>query len=288
MPQSAIPDGQTGRPPGPPQVGPAAGRSAPSAIAAAAPGEPSAGFPAERIETFAYPADPHAPPDAAWGAWEVSTSPAAAPAETPATLAAAFEQRLAEETRRVFEAGRERGQEEQRKAAATELAAAREREKQHRAQLAEAFVAERDRYLHQVEQEVVRLALAVAARILRREAQMDPLLLTGAVRVALGQLSASTEVRLRVPAGDLALWTEAMALLPNLPVKPAVEGDDGLRLGECLVESRLGTVDLGVRSQLGEIERGFFDRAGPRSPRPAPQSVAQPSLDGGSARERSA
>jgi len=36
-----------------------------------------------------------------------------------------------------------------------------------------------------VEHEVVKLALAVAARILRREAQMDPLLLTGAVRVAL-------------------------------------------------------------------------------------------------------
>ena len=60
---------------------------------------------------------------------------------------------------------------------------------------------ERDRYLHAVEHEVVELALAVAARILRREAQMDPLLLTGAVRVALGQLSGSTEVRLRVPAG---------------------------------------------------------------------------------------
>jgi flagellar assembly protein FliH len=56
----------------------------------------------------------------------------------------------------------------------------------------------------------------VAARILRREAQMDPLLLTGAVRVALGQLSGSTEVRLRVPPAELDLWTEAIALLPNL------------------------------------------------------------------------
>ena len=27
-------------------------------------------------------------------------------------------------------------------------------------------------------------------------------------------------------------------------------------------ESKVGTVDLGIRSQLGEIERGFFDRAG--------------------------
>ena len=38
---------------------------------------------------------------------------------------------------------------------------------------------------------MVKLALAIAARILRREAQTDPLLLTGAVRVALGQLAAT-------------------------------------------------------------------------------------------------
>jgi flagellar assembly protein FliH len=33
-------------------------------------------------------------------------------------------------------------------------------------------------------------------------------------------------------------------------------------LGDCVIETDLGSVDLGIRSQLGEIERGFFDRAG--------------------------
>jgi flagellar assembly protein FliH len=113
-----------------------------------------------------------------------------------------------------------------------------------------------------VEHEVVELALAVAARILRREAQMDPLLLTGAVRVALGQLSGSTQVRLRVPAAELDLWSESMALVPNLAVRPTVIAGEGMRLGDCMIETELGSVDLGIRAQLGEIERGFFDRAG--------------------------
>ena len=108
----------------------------------------------------------------------------------------------------------------------------------------------------------MKLALAVAARILRREAQMDPLLLTGAVRVALGQLAGSSEVRLRVPAAEVDLWTETIALVPNLAMKPAVVAGEGMRLGDCVIESKVGTVDLGMRSQLGEIERGFFDRAG--------------------------
>jgi len=37
-----------------------------------------------------------------------------------------------------------------------------------------------------------------------------------------------------------------------------------MRLGDCVIETELGSVDLGIRAQLGEIERGFFDRAGGR------------------------
>ena len=105
------------------------------------------------------------------------------------------------------------------------------------------------------------LAATGAARILRREAQMDPLLLTGAVRVALGQLSGSTQVRLRVPAAELDLWSETAALFPRLRVKPVVLAGEGMRLGDCTIETELGSVDLGIRAQLGEIERGFFDRS---------------------------
>ncbi len=183
-----------------------------------------------------------------------------------------FEKRLAEETRKSFEAGREQGRQEGRQAEheaqAAAQKAAEERRLRQGAELVERFAQERDRYLQAVEHEVVKLALAVAARILRREAQMDPLLLTGAVRVALGQLSGSTEVRLRVPPDELALWIDAIALLPNLALKPVVTAGEGMRLGDCVIETVLGSVDLGIRSQLGEIERGFFDRAGSRAVRP--------------------
>lgn len=121
------------------------------------------------------------------------------------------------------------------------------------------FAAERDRYLKQVEQEVVRLALAIAARILHREAQMDPLLLAGAVRVALGQLADTTEIRLIVPAQEQELWREMLRLMPNLPARPEVVGEGTLAAGDCRIEAKVGNIDLGVRSQLAEIERGFFD-----------------------------
>jgi len=148
---------------------------------------------------------------------------------------AAREAQVAEQIRRSFETGRERGFQEGRAAEQEAHAASGKASDTGRigqaARFLENFHAERSRYFESVEQEVVKLALAVVARILRREAQMDPLLLSGAVRVALGQLSGSTQVRLRVPSTDLDLWIDTIAHLPNLAVKPAVLGDDEMRLG---------------------------------------------------------
>ena len=116
-----------------------------------------------------------------------------------------------------------------------------------------------DEYLAQVEQEVVRLALGVAERILHRESQLDPLLLSGAVRVALGQLAESAKVRLRVPAGQREMWAELVLLLPGLPLRPEICADPEMEGSDAVLETDVGTIDLGVRSQLKEIERGFFD-----------------------------
>jgi flagellar assembly protein FliH len=233
---------------------------------------------AEEVVAFAYPAGPGEPNSPDWEDWAALGSSALpekpreaageAAGVAAATLQAEFDRRLAEETRRAFEAGREKGRQEgrsgEREAQAEAQAAAEERRIRQTSQLIETFAQERDRYLQAVEREVVELALAIAARILRREAQMDPLLLTGAVRVALGQLVGTTQVRLLVPSAELDLWTEAISALPNLAIKPTVQSAEGMRLGECVIETELGTVDLGIRAQLGEIERGFFDRAGGR------------------------
>ncbi len=223
----------------------------------------------EQVEKFEYPVMPFAPlTPAVFGLTEVSKSEENAEREsiegTSQTVSnVEVEKLLEEEKQRAFAAGREDGlQEGRRLESEAQDAAVKAAEEQHIQQigkLMEQFAQERDHYLSKVEREVVKLALAVAARILRREAQMDPLLLTGAVRVALRQLSGSTEVRLRVPPAELDLWKETVALLPNLAVKPQVIAGEGMRLGDCSIETALSSVDLGIRSQLAEIERSFFD-----------------------------
>lgn len=123
----------------------------------------------------------------------------------------------------------------------------------------EDFRSAREDYLARVEHEVVRLALAIAERILHRESQLDPLLLAGVVRVALHQLADSTTVRLRVPSAQSEMWSEMLRLMPGLPLRPEVVPDPALEPCGAVLETSLGSVDLGVHAQIEEIERGFFD-----------------------------
>jgi flagellar assembly protein FliH len=249
------------------------------------------------FEMLEYPACADQPPAIEWDGWEevgesgVASSPNSRHGAARNAVHAAVSAPHAEETRRSFEDGRERGIEEGRKgereAQAAALAAETERRRRQLAALAAQIAEERDRFLRAMEQEVVKLALAVAARILRREAQMDPLLLTGAVRVALGQLAGSSDVRLLVPASEADLWAETIAALPNLAARPVVVATKEMHAGECVVESKVGSVDLGVRSQMGEIERGFFDRSEPsHSAKAAGTSRAPAALDASSGLEQ--
>jgi flagellar assembly protein FliH len=181
---------------------------------------------------------------------------------------------VAEGARRSFEDGREQGMREARETACSEqLALLRDADKrriEQAADLAGQIKSDREEFLHGVEHELVHLALAIAARILRREAQMDPLFLMGAVRVALGQLAATMQVRLLVPAAESSLWTETLAHIPNLKGKPAVIPDDSMQLGDCLIETEMGSVDLGLRAQLHQMELGLLDGG------PAPKANATP------------
>jgi len=160
-----------------------------------------------------------------------------------------------------FELGRKQGFNEGRIAERLEQAGRCEQIDKQRieetANLFQQFARERERFLRFIEPQVVKLAVEIASRILRREAQVDPLLLTGSVRIALGQLADRTAVKMRVPASDAQLWSETIDHLPNLRIKPEIVADEKLGQGECELESDVGSADLGLASQLREIARSL-------------------------------
>lgn len=213
------------------------------------------------IQSFQYPLS-GLPVQSNWLDTACIETEAAAPAATDTHGMESVGEVSAKELERAFESGRREGAEEARSAQRVEQARMAEEFEMQKIEMAarlnEQFALERDRYLRAIEPEVVTLALRVAERILRREVRVDPLMLTGAVRVALSQLADTTGVRMRVPAKDAELWKETLGHLPNLRVRPVIVADDKLGEGECHIESNVGSVDLSIQTQLQEITRSLL------------------------------
>lgn len=173
---------------------------------------------------------------------------------------ASLEVRLAEQeqdARRALDALRHEAEEERRRVEEESAKSVAEARSQVAATL-ERFAGERERYFTEVEGEVVQLALAVAERVLHREVAMDPVVLRAAVRVALERVAGEGPVTLRVAAGCAAPWRSVLDAEQSKGAVAVVE-DAQLSSGDAVLETAVGRVDLGVREQLKEIERGFFD-----------------------------
>jgi len=161
--------------------------------------------------------------------------------------------------------GRQAGQQESRQAFEQQLA----KEKSNIAAALAQFARDRSNYFEQVEPEVVQLAISIARKILHREAQVDPMLLAGVVRVALEQIDGATGVRLRVHPQKSADWRQFLTTELQPANLPEIIEDPSQPVDQCAVETAMGTTVIGLDVQLKEIEQGFADllaaRPGTRS-----------------------
>lgn len=174
----------------------------------------------------------------------------------------AAEERSRRQQAEAFARGREAGEQQIRASVETSLSRNRDQILQALAD----FGRERAAYYRRVEGEVVQLALAVARKILHREAQIDPHLLAGVVRVTLDKLDAGTKVDLFVPARETTEWRHFFACQTEGASVPEVHEDAALAAGECRIETSLGATEAGLEAQLKEIETGLLDLLAERPP----------------------
>ena len=134
-----------------------------------------------------------------------------------------------------------------------------EQERRAIKQTLQEFAAERAAYFRRVESDVVRLALAIARKILHREAQVDPLLLAGIVRVGLDQMQQGSRVVVKTSARNAEAWRRCLAEEINEQHQLEVVADESLEDHRCILQSEVGSTEISLDGQLQEIERGFFD-----------------------------
>ena len=121
------------------------------------------------------------------------------------------------------------------------------------------FATLRRRIRHEAEQDLVRLSLAVARKILHRELTVDPQALGGVIKAALERIDQREVQRIRIHPNE---WASIHLSLQSIGLPASVEilSDGSLERGAVMIDTVRGELDGSINTQLQEIERGFVDR----------------------------
>ena len=117
----------------------------------------------------------------------------------------------------------------------------------------------RARLRHEAEADLVRLALEIARRVVRREIAVDPDALRGLVTAALEKLQGQDISRVKVHPSHAALLAACLKQGAGGNTVEVV-ADSSREPGTVIFETARGNLDASVDAQLQEIERGLVDR----------------------------
>ena len=110
----------------------------------------------------------------------------------------------------------------------------------------------------EVEEDAVRLAIAVSRKIMYREITVDADALLGLVKAAFQRVDAREIQRLRVHPDDAA-GLQRNLHADGMPSRLEISADPSLERGAVILETTRGNLDASIGTQLQEIERGFLD-----------------------------
>jgi flagellar assembly protein FliH len=108
-------------------------------------------------------------------------------------------------------------------------------------------------------QDLVRLAISIAGRVIHREVAVDPDALAGLLRAAFLKLQSREVHRARLhPA--LEPLVRKLLEEAGAPKSLTLAADPSLKPAEIFFETSQGVLDASVETQLREIERGLIDK----------------------------
>ena len=116
----------------------------------------------------------------------------------------------------------------------------------------------RQQWLNHWQQSAVKLACAIAARVIRRELSQTPEITLDLVAEALQMATGSAELRIHMHPDDAsALGDQVHKLTDSVRdiASATVVPDPAITRGGCRVETRFGSIDQQIESQLERIEQ---------------------------------
>jgi flagellar assembly protein FliH len=114
----------------------------------------------------------------------------------------------------------------------------------------------------QVEREVVKLAIAVANKIVHREIRVDRDIVQTLVHVALSRVAEKSAVTICLNPADYSYLMERRTELAQSEGRDiALLADKSIERGGCLIQTNCGDIDARIEEEFREIEHSFFEGA---------------------------
>lgn len=123
------------------------------------------------------------------------------------------------------------------------------------------IVEQADELMRHTDVEIVKLAIAVAEKVMRREVDQNPQAVLPVVREAIVCAEGSRAVVLRVNPEDLGVVIAAQEDLLSVSVSLRqldIVEDSRIQRGGCMIEMEVGSVDARIDNQIREIEQAFL------------------------------
>lgn len=113
--------------------------------------------------------------------------------------------------------------------------------------------------LHKTERDVVRMAVAIAERIVHRSLSIEPELLLAMARVAIDRLGDGIVATIHLHPDDHRAMMAVRTRRPDVVQSAvAIEADLTVARGGCIVRSEFGVIDLGLDAQIQEMSRALL------------------------------
>lgn len=119
------------------------------------------------------------------------------------------------------------------------------------------YLEEKERVLNSIEGDVIELVLNIAKKVLNQKINEDDEAIIDLVLKGLESLNSRENIRIRVSKEDFEKVEESkesilskVSLIENLQV----DIDSNLEKGDCIIESSKGSVDVGIDTQIKNVE----------------------------------
>ncbi len=113
---------------------------------------------------------------------------------------------------------------------------------------------------HNIEKEVVKLALAIARKIVCREIEMDREVVVCVAREALARMEDPGKIKIKMNPQDIQFINETKYKLSDLIGNidnVSLEPEENIQSGGCIIETNLGEIDARIEKQILAVEESF-------------------------------